>query len=210
MAHVIEGGTEAFDALVYGRQDASTAQFLREQIAKPSNALNEAGRSFFERANEVYERVAGSMAMQRAKAAAKQFSSIWQTDEIRQISELASLRTAPLTMQRWIMAEPTTRKLYHKQCCDGYDGSYEDVFPGDIGESHYDWRRANNGFVHFVKDDNGDETEEWYATTYFEDLLPDDEDLDIIDQTDIQQTWDHVRSHIFAGSDPTSKWGSDL
>lgn len=210
MAHVIEGGSDAFNALIYGEPHPGTRDFLRNQVETMSDRLTEAGRNFMQGAREVYERVSGSTAARLARAASRQFRSLWQQDDIRELAELADLQTAPLTMQRWIMAEPTIRKLYQKQRCDGYSGSYTDVWSGDLGENHYDWRRVHSGLVQFTVDEHGEETEDWYATTYLEDLLPDDSDLYLEDQVDIKTTWDNVVSAIRAGKDPTSKWDSDL
>lgn len=210
MAYVIEGGTDVFNAMIYGDPHPGTRNFLRNQVETISDRLTDAGRNFMQGAREVYERVSGSVAARMARAASRQFQSLWQQDTIRELTELAELQTAPLTMQRWIMAEPTIRKLYQKQSCDGYADSYLDVWSGDIGEEHYDWRRVHNGLVQFEETEAGEESDQWYATTYMEDLLPDDEDLYLEDQVDIKTTWSNVVSAIRSGKDPTSKWDSDL
>lgn len=211
MAQIIEGGSDVFDALLYGKQHPGTSNFLKTQIEDLSSRMTEAGSRFFERGREIYDRVSGSTAARFARAASRQFSSLWQEDVIRSLTTTAQLQTAPLAMQRWIMAEPTIRSLFHKQRCDGYEDTYVDAWPHAIGEEHYDWRRVNNGVVHFTKDEEGEETEDWYATTYMEDLLPDDEDLMFEEQVDILDTWANVVSAIRAGdSDPTSKWDAPL
>lgn len=211
MVQVITGGEEVFDALLYGKKHPSTSAFLRQQVENVSDRLTDASRSFFSHARDVYERISGSEAARRARAASRSLKSIWNTDDVHAMTEVHQMQHAKPVMQRWIMAQTDIRRLFQKQRCDGYEGSYVDVFPGDIGENHYDWRRVNNGFVHFVTDEDGNETDDWYASTYMDDLLPDDEELTLEEQVDIHDTWSNVVAQIRAGgSDPTSKWDSEL
>lgn len=206
MAQIVIGGADEFDAMVFGRPHPGTQQFLASQIERPTSILTEAGRRFMEKARDLYERISGSYALRVARAAGRQVRSLWQTDEIRPLTTIAELQTAPLTMQRWIMANPELRRAYHRQQCDGYSSTYVDIFPNDIGESHYDYRRAVNGLVMM-----DEETGDWEATTYMEELLPEDEELLLEDQVDIQISWAHAVSALRAkGPDPTSIWDKDL
>lgn len=209
MAQVIVGGTETFNALLYGKPHPGTQKFLSGQLESFSNTLTDVGHRFFEGARDIYERVSGSTAARIARAASRQVRSMWQSDEIRELVDIASIQNAPLTMQRWIMAEPTVRKLYHRQQCDGYSDTYVDLHPDDLGPDHYDWRRVMNGYV--IMNEDEDAEYEWEATTYMEELLEEDEDLSHEEQVDIITTWDNVVSYIRAkGSDPTSRYDSSL
>ena len=211
MAHFIDGGTLMFDSLLYGRPHPSTQQFLASQFQQLSSNLTTAGQRFMESAAEVFEKLAGSEAERVLRAVGRNIRSMWQLDEIRMLSTIGELQTAPLTMQRWIMAEPMVRQMYHDQRVDGYSESYVDVHPGDIGESHYDYRRVMDGVLvdDEEPDNNGDPS--WHATTYIEELLPEDRDLLLEEQVDILQTWEHVRAAIKRGKeDPTSRFNADL
>lgn len=205
MAMVLDGGAGLFDSLIYGQGHPGTQQFIQSQLDFNPSALTEAGHRFYSGARELYDRIAGSEAMRVARAAKRAVGSIWQSDEIRVLTTIDEMQWAPLTMQRWIMAEPTVREMYKEQRIEGYQGSYVDPFADQgVGEDHYDWRRVNNGIVTETEDG-------WQSTTYFEELLPDDVELDMDLQVDIMDTWENVLKIIRkGGDDPTSRWNASL
>lgn len=206
MAQIHDGGSYGFNAAIYGRPHENTLNFLQQQVEGFSVGLTDAGQRFMAGARDVYERLSGSHAMRMMRAAGNRIKSMWQADEIRQLTTIAEFQHAPLKMQRWIMAEPTVRRAFHQQRCDGYSDSYVDMHPGDIGEAHYDHRRAMHGWV--VETEDGD----WKATSYYEDLLPGDPEVMILEeQHDIQWSMKAVAAHMRAGrEDPVSKYGAEL
>ena len=206
MAQVIVSDPSTFNALLYGTPHPNTQAFLHQQVETFSQSLTDAGRRFMEEGRQIYDYLSGSTAMRVARAAKKAMGSIWQSNEIKELVELNDFQTAHLNMQRWIMANTTVRKLYHQQRVEGYAESYQDPFPNDIGEEHYDYRRVMNGIV--VDNENGDG---WSATTWYEDLLPDDRELEFDEQLDIIYSWENVVALIRkGGEDPTSRFGADL
>lgn len=206
MARIHDGGGMMFDALAYGNQHASTQRFLMNQFENLSHTLQSAGESFVAAAQDAYERISGSDAMRMLRAAGRAVRSAWQMDEIRPLYTIGEFQHAPLTMQRWLMAEPTTRALYNKQKIDGYSDTYIDVDPGTLGENHYDYRRAMDGLV-VVDEDTGD----WHAMQYLDELRTDDVELELDQQVDIQQAWSYLRHHIRQKTDdPTSRYNSAM
>ena len=204
MANVIFGDDRVFSAAAYGVQDWRAQEFLAQQYEGLSSQLTAAGQAFFAGAKNIFEELSGSQAMRLARAAGRKVRSLWNSDEIQRLLDIGAMQHAPLTMQRWIMAEPTVRKLYQQQRCDGYGETYRDMHPGDIGEDHYDYRRVMNGLV--VEDEQGNLT----ATTYFDELL-DEPELTIEEQIEIIDTWDALKAFLRKGEeDPTSKWAADL
>lgn len=205
MAEVLEGGGDMFNALAYGKPHPGTHQYLSTQFENATQHLNDAGQRFMAGARAIYEQVRDSTAARMARAVSRRVGHMWQSDVIRAMSAMGDLQQAPLTMQRWIMAEPTLRHRYQQQRVDGYSDTYVDMHPGDVGETHYDYRRVMQGMVQ--------ESEEagWTATTWFEDLLPGDDELDIDEQVDIQTTWAAVVAHLRKGDeDPTSIYAAGL
>lgn len=209
MAQVLHGGTMMFDALAYGQPHPGTQQFLQMQFEAPTRYLTEAGERFFAGAQELYERISGSTADRMMRAAGRAIRSMWQLDEIRPLRTVEDFQHAPLSMQRYLMAEPLVRERFQQQRLDGYSESYVDVFPNAIGEDHYDYRRVMNGMVVVNEDPDGDGS--WQATTYMEELLPDDNELHLEDQIDLMDAWKFMRQHLLAGrEDPTSRFNADL
>ena len=206
MVQVVMGGTQDYNALVYGMKHPGTMQYLENQVANISQNLTEAGRSFYANARQLYEQINGSEALRMARAAIRMAGNVFQQDCIMSIWELAQLQNAPLTMQRWIMANPVVREVYHEQRCDGYSDTYVDMSPKDIGVNHYDYRRVMNGVV--VDDE---ETGGWKSTIWIDDLIEGDRELEIEERDQILNTWEMVSAIMQLGDrDPTSASGGKL
>jgi len=107
-------------------------------------------------------------------------------------------------MQRFIMANPMVRQLYHDQRCDGYSGTYIDVQPDATKEDHYDYKRVMNGIVQ----QDGDGT--MFYTQYMDQLHHGDKELALAEQVSILDTWEIAEMFIKAGNDPTSVWNESL
>lgn len=205
MAHVIAGGSEMFDAAAYGNPNASIYQFIDHHARQISSNLTSAAQTFFQTTKDVYRKVDMSEAMRLARAVTRRVKSLWQPDGIYPLTEIGEFQNANLAMQRWIMAEPTVRTLFHKQLCDGYSDSYVDIYPGVVGDAHYDYRRVMDGVI-VPHEERG-----WDATTYMEDLIPDDVELDLSEKVDIRASWEFIKTHFSKREDdPTSKYNSKL
>jgi hypothetical protein len=207
VAQVIIGGTDEFNALVFGNKHPGTMQFLQrqvEQLPQISQTLTDAGRQFFSTARDLYEKYNGAEAMRLARAALRKAGSVFQKDVVRSIWEMGELQHAPSVMQRWIMANPAVRSMFHEQRCDGYADTYVDVFPGSIGRQHYDYRRVMDGVVEQEEDG-------FRVSMYLDPLIEGDRDLSTDEKVDILATWQVVAKLMRAdGEDPTSPFGNKL
>lgn len=205
MAQIHTGGSGYFDSLFHGELHPGARTFIQRQMEAPSRVMENAAQQFQESSQALFERLSGSGAMRMARAAKRAVGAAWMSNQIQALLDIGQMQHAPAVMQRYIMAEPTLRKRYHQQRLDGYEGTYRDLFPEDIGEEHYDYRRVMDGIV--VENDDGS----WYADTFVDDLLPDDDHLDIDQQVDILDTWANMVAKVRqGGSDPTSKWNASL
>lgn len=204
MATMVEGGADLFDALAFGMPQPGVYDFLAQRAQQYSSSLTHTGSEFVQNIKSYYNAVNESEAARIAREAMRKVGSIWNTDIIRPLVEIHDFQNAGLQMQRWVMAEPTTRQMYIAQQCEGYSESYIDVEPGRVGAMHYDYRRATEGLV--LETDDG-----WYATTYIEDLREGDRTLTLDEKGDIQTAWDSLRAHIKERKgDPTSRFGGKL
>lgn len=207
MAYLIQGGDDAFNAMLYGEHHVGTVNYLAEQRSKVRNYLSEAGHRFRERAENIIQRFNYSDAMRLTRAVNRAMNNAWNLDAITRLNDIGQLQHAKPNMQRWIMAEPSLRVMYHQQKCDGYSDSYVDSQPNVVGEAHYEYRRATNG-VFFGKQDS---KEPLCAVTYYESLRPNERELLFDEQVDILSTWELARKLILEGKeDPTSVFNSML
>lgn len=211
MIEIVQGGNLAFNAMMFGGPDVALHAHLSNQFNNASVAQNltDYGRQIYEKSRQMFDRFAGDHAMQYLKAVGRAAVSAWQVDCIKALTDIGQLQWASPTMQRFIMAEPETRRRYHAQRLDGYSHTYIDLYPGDVGEAHYDYRRAMHGLM--VMDETEDpNTPEWTATSYADDLVDGDEELTISEQVAIQDTWDAIKRARWGNEDWTDRFNSSL
>ena len=210
MVNVIYGDDNTFDAIAYGVPHPGTVQYLTQRFEQAGSFLQGLGQAVGQRVTDMFQTFNSSEAIHLAQAALRKVSTLWDSDIIRPLASIAEFQHAQPQMIRWIMAEPTLRTMYHNQEVDGYSDYYVDAEPNRVGDQHYDWRRAMDGFAVINETDDLSQPE-WYADSFIEDLEPDDGDLSLIDQSFIQDTWVALRQHLAARKDdPTSRFNAQL
>ncbi len=201
------GAADAFDAMCYGESHPSTVQYLAQQVSHVAETLTDAGRAFMAGARDLFDHYHGSEAMRFARGVLAKVKGAVQNQRIHSIWETVDFQNASLAMQRWIMANPTVRELYHKQRCDGYSDTYVDMEPGQVKHDHYDYRRVMDGVMLFEPDEETD----WKVYQYLDELKEGDRDLEHFEKVDIQNTWNAMDMLLaIAKDDPTSAVGGSL
>jgi hypothetical protein len=197
---------DAFNAFVYPEKHPSGVQFLREQFNNFTGVLTNTANEFIQNSKQQVERFTSHAAVEFARNILKSFTSSTAVvnDRILNLFEINALQGASIQMQRWVMASPVVRELYHAQRCDGYSDTYVDVDPGLVGDNHYDYRRVMDGMM-TITDDN------WSAKIYLEELKEGDRDLTHGEKVDILHTWSRLEYLIALNKeDPTSPEGGYL
>lgn len=208
MVMIVNGGPDVFAAIAFGPDNPTTVNFLEQQVSNFSSALTDAGRAFMERGRNIFDRFYGSEAARLAKAAIRTTQHMFQHDVVMPLTNIAAMQQAKPTMQRWIMACPTVREMYHMQRCDGYSDSYVDMQPGCVGADHYDYRKVMNGVI-VEGDENADY--DWKKTTWLTDFNEEDVNLTISEKADILTVWDLISTMMKPGKeDPTSPYCTTL
>lgn len=204
MALYIEGGDDAFRAILYRDHDQIHEPIVNAAFKTVAPVFTQAAIQFRDTVSDIYKALDIEEASRTIRAAIRKVSSFWGDTGIHYLETMGQFQHANLDMQRYIMAETTVRELYNRQGCDGYSDTYIDKEPGKIGKDHYDYRRVTDS-VH-VKDEFG-----MSSITYTEDLREGDRKLDILEQADICASWNRVKAMILKrGEDPTSKYNSML
>ena len=203
--NVIHGADEhSFDALIYPDQHPANRNYIENQLTKFSDTVSDTGRVFLEQSVNLYNAVNSSAAIQSARSAIRQAKGIFHPNIVTEFHDIEEIRMAQPIMQRYVMAQPDIRNLYHKQRCNGYSDSYVDMEPDEVGRYHYDYRRVMSGII------VDDEEDGWKVNMYIHDDLGEDTRLSSNDKVDIIHTWDLITMFIEAGKDPTSIEGDDL
>lgn len=208
--NVVYGDTADVNALIYQLPHQNTVNFIQQRMQDASQRIVGAGQQFFNQARDLYDRFAGEAAIRKAKAAKRAMGSLWDDNEVRTLSNVEELQAANNVMRRWVMANPMIRDMYKKQQIEGYDTLYKDPFPDEAsGEDNYDYRRVMNGIVEEFVDTDGEDN--WRATTWIEDLLPEDHELDFLDQNEVLCTWEALENIVRRRKDdPTSRFNAEL
>lgn len=205
----IQGGAGGanFDAIAFGVPTQANLNFLEERLTHFSSAMSEAGEAFIQRGLQVFEKYGGSEAIRLAKAAVRSVQHAFDGDVVRGLTTIGQIQQAGQKMQRWIMACPEVRQMFHRQQCDGYSNSYVDVAPDSVGKEHYDWRRVNTGIVVETPDDPD---YEWSNMCYLDESA-DDVELSLQEKMDVLSTWDIIKTMMVPGKeDPTSPYCDKL
>lgn len=197
-----------FNRLLFPEAPPEAHQWIKEQFHRDTSMLTDIGRSFVQKANVLYDKLMDPSLMRRARQMVRGVKGIFHPNTILPVSTVSEVQAAKPVMQRYVMACPSIRKLYHQQLCDGYSDSYIDHAPTDIGSEHYDYRRVMNGAVETYKKENGDES--WRVTMYPDDLFEGDRELDTDEKFAIRGAWDLVKLAIGLKKDPTDIFNGDL
>ncbi len=201
------GGDLAFDALAYGvDRPPETTSFFQQEINNISNTLSDAGRGFFSNVRTLYDNINSSEAMRIARNALQTAASLFKPDTILPLISAVNFQTAGLVMQRYIMANPMVRAAFQSQRIDGYSDTYQDMYPGTIGDNHYDYRRVMDSVVQI-----DDKTDDWCVKYFPDDLVVGDKELSHDEKVDIISSWQIAEMFIRAGEDdPTSVYGGKM
>lgn len=205
MASFVEGGSLAFDQMMYAPKLRDNIEFLQNRSATITQNLTEAGRNFFQGARETWNDFFGEGAARLARAVTRNVASLWETNVVRLLETIGHMQNAPLVMQRGIMSDPFIKDMYLRQKIDGYSDTYVNRYGDAQGHDNYDYRRVNDGMV-LEREDGGYE-----AWTYFEELENPEDELYFDQQVDMHHSIGNIVRMIRRGKDdPTSRFNSSL
>lgn len=194
---------DSFNQLVYPDQNPGLQSYFYNQVYQINQSLTNFGQQFMDANKALYEKINDSEAIRIAKMALRYAKGLAHPNMIVALVDLDSFRAASPVNQRYVMANPTVRDLYHRQLIDGYSDTYEDMQPGQVGDQHYDYRRVMHAVVQDTQDDQGNY--DWVAKQYYEELISGDRVLTATEKFDILKTWDVIELFLKSGQqDPTS------
>lgn len=203
--NVLNSAAFEMDSLIYGEQHPNVVNYLRNQFSNISETLAAPARAFMEKGRDIFELFNSSEAMRLARSVVQ--AAMGKTEVeiqcIKSIFELEQFQNASVTMQRWLMANPNVREIYHDQRCDGYSSSYFDNESDAIGKDHYDYKMVMDGVMEIEEDD-------WKITQFMEQLKEGDRELLLEEKADIIHCWNTMDVLMALGQDPTNSEGGML
>lgn len=196
----------ALSSLSFPEVSQQAQDWVRTQLFSDNAMLTQAGSEFLNTSVAAYRDLVDGAAIRGVRRLARMVTGLMHPNSIYAMRDYSELRTAKPVMQRYIMACPEIRSLYHRQLCDGYSDSYFDMEPKSIGEEHYEWRQVMSG----VAQENPNKPGEFFIREYFDEMYEGDSPLTAAQKFDILDTWDVVRRALLEKIDPTNIFDSDL
>lgn len=183
-----------------------TYRWAEERLSDSMSRLTDAGRGFLDGAIATYDYLRKGDLVSASRRLRRAVKNITHPNNIVRYQSIAEIQAATPLMQRYLMANPPIRGMYHRQQCDGYSDSYVDLEPGLIGMDHYEYRRVVNGIA--IEDPLNPGT--IYIPEIFESLLEEDRELDTEEKFDILDGWDIAAMAARLGVDPTDVHNGEL
>ena len=211
MATVIFGGSRELNLLIGGEPHQETLSYLSHQASRIAEYARQTGSEWAQRAVDSFNHFSSHDSLRHARAALSKVTSYFQSDIIRQLSNIEDFQNATPLMQRYMMADPWARKLYHAGRIEGYAGSYVDPYPGVRGVEDYNYRRVMDGRVQMLPVSEEDPEGSFFIDTWYGDLQEGDRDLTLDEQDKILSSWRQARFLVQTGlDDPYSSTGAKL
>lgn len=205
VANFVSGGMDTFRALAYGEQHQNNLDYMRNVVEYGTSTWNASADRFKESIRNTYDRYVSGDAQRRIKAARRQLKGMFSTNQYRYLRTIGDLQAPPKCMMGYLMAEPTIRRRYKEQRCDGYSGEFVDLYPNHDVKDNPLYRDVMNGIV--VETEDG-----WEATSYAPEIFDEDDvELQFDEQVDIINSWETMASAVLRGEeDPTSRYNGSL
>lgn len=199
---VVQGGTDAFRALVYPPPDTGLLNYLNNNLVQARDALGGIASSLVDTTQQLFEKFNGNAVLNAGKTLLYSVGGHMGQNVIYPVA-YDQLCNSNYIMQRYIMAEHTINKMYQRNTINGFDETYVDFEPDNKGTERMDYRNVMDGIVQFENDDA-------YVMHYSHDdggiynELNEDGELPILDKLSILDTWENVALALANDIDPTS------
>jgi len=189
----IDGGRDAFNALLYNTPTAGTLDWLNNNINRARETLGGVADHLVEATTRLYNKVNSNAVLNAAKSLiAEQGGSIDQYALYE--LDYGTIRNANYMMQQYVMTNPIVNERYHDNMCHGYEETYYDAEPGVVGKDRLDYQRVMDGVLQFDNDGNG------YVQHYSNE---DEAELCISDKFNILRSWEVAENMLLREEDPT-------
>lgn len=198
--NVINGGDQAFSALVYTPPSTEVLNYFQNNLTKASELLGAAGHRFMDNAYQMYDKFNSSAVINAGKALLMNVGSHLNQQAIYYVDQ-SHMANANLMMQSYIIANPVMNNLYQKDMSYGFQDTYYDLEPDNKGVERYDYQRVMDGVLTFDKEGLG------IVTSYHN---SDEIELDMMEKITILDTWQQVEYMIACGVDPSDPEQGDL
>lgn len=201
----------SFSGMLFPEVSQSARDWVTTQFQQGSQLYQNVASGMFNHIQSLHQKLNDPNIERMARMLTRGVKGLFHPNNIVPLESVPELQAAKPVMQRYIMAMPMLRELYNQQLCDGYSDSYVDTEPGAVGDNHYDYRRVMNGVVQCYTDsDSKGEFDTFKAVTYFEELHPEDHELEFTQKNIILDAWDLAERALIERIDITDIFGGEI
>lgn len=202
---LISGGSAAFRLGTTGYASAFSQEQMRVNSYSFDQILSGKARSMIDAVANHYVHITESEAIRSVKALGRLLENFALPNRVMQLDGISELQHAPDVMIPYIMAEPTVRRMYLDDRCEGYGDKYINLYGDLIGSTDPVYQTVTHGM--WVDQGNGELECHMYSNVAIEH----DQQMSMPDQLNVLRTWDSLRSVLdLAKEDPTSRWNGLL
>jgi len=195
--NVIQGGRDAFNAMLYNVPAPGTLNWLNNNINHAREVLGGVASSLVDASVNLYNRVNNDASINAAKSLVASQGGHVSPYAIYGL-DYTNMNSANYIMQQYIMCNPMVQEQYVDNICNGFEETYYDEQPGVVGEDRYGYQRVMDGVLYV----DG----EHMSINHYSNV--DDTELSVSDQFIMLETWAHAEAMILNGDDPTDPDGS--
>jgi len=191
---VINGGEQAFNAMIYQPPDQSILNHINSSMARVGEIVGTAGTAFMDTTKSLYEKFNNSAVLNAAKLMVYSLGGHMSQDQIFPLN-YDNMHTANNIMQHYIMSDLTINKMYNDNMCYGFQNTYYDLEQGVVGKDREHYKAVMDGVLEI------DEDGYCFTNTY---SSSDAIELSHFDKYAILDTWAEAKRMLVKGIDPTS------
>lgn len=186
MGNIVSTTVDGLNYSLYGDQRQSNINYLAEQIRALPKNLGEFGQQTLQRAKEVMGFLTNDLLHSRIMSQVGR-SNLIDESVIITPRTVEEFQNAGVFLQRYIMAHPDLRELYHEQNVAGYPDTYVDLDPNERGPGHYDYDLITDGMI--MIDREADEVSVRFMDNH---IQPSDREPSFEDKIETALTWDSI------------------
>lgn len=206
MATVIQGSVDEWRALAYSTPSREYIDDFIEMSDRYDNLLIGRARDMYHSASNRFRDFSFRRSTRRAKSALRRVNNMFNYDGVYELRDIGEFQHAKTRNRRFVMSEPTVRRMYYDNRVEGYGDLYEDVYKGRVGESDPLYRMVMSGIWQ-----ESSEGEDYFVEYWDTEETELEEPITVEEQFDVVNSWERLRILLDKmEDDPTSPYNQQL
>ena len=206
MATVIQGSVDEWRALAYSTPSREYIDDFIEMSDRYDSLLIGRARDMYNSVSSRFRDFSFRRATRRAKSTLRRVNNMFNYDGVYELKDIGEFQHAKARNRRFVMSEPTVRRMYYDNRVEGYGDLYEDVYKGRVGEDDPLYRMVMSGIWQ-----ESSEGEDYFVEYWDTEETELEEPITVEEQFDVVNSWERLRMLLDKmEDDPTSPYNQQL